>query len=231
MDGKVAAAEGGTLFLDDVSDLPLAAQGKLLQLLQSREYYPLGGATPVHADVRLIAATNVDLKRAVAERTFREDLFYRLDVLPVRMPTLAERRPDIEELAEFFCAEAVRHHGLPVLELSRSAIRALENAAWPGHIRQLEHVVQAAAIRAVGNNAKQVEREHLFPDVDGEPSDDEERLGLQEATRRFHRRLLCETLDSTEWNVAEAAQRLDVTRSHVYNLIRAFGLKRQRPTR
>lgn len=231
IDGKVAAAEGGTLFLDDVGDLPLGAQGKLLQLLQSREYYPLGASNAVQADVRLIAATNIDLKRAVTERSFREDLFYRLNVLPVRMPALAERRHDIEELAEFFCAEAVRHHRLPSLELSRAAVRALESAEWPGHIRQLSHAVQAAVIRAAGSGASRVDREHLFPDSEAVPEDNGRHLGLQEATRRFHRQLLCDTLESTEWNVAETAQRLEVTRSHVYNLIRAFGLKRQRPAR
>src|SRR5207244_2443100 len=121
---KVAAAEKGTLFLDEIGDLAHPSQAKLLQLLQSRQYYPLGSSRPVPADVRVIAATNVDLDAAVSERRFREDLFYRLQVLPLRMPSLAERRDDIPELAAYFCAAASDRHGLPKLEVSPNAARA-----------------------------------------------------------------------------------------------------------
>ncbi len=132
--GKVAAAEHGTLLVDEIGDLSLGAQAKLLQLLQSKEYYPLGGAKAVRADVRLIVATNTDLQAAVSEHRFREDLFYRLQVLPIRMPSLAERREDVPELAAFFCASTCQRHGLRRVELSGNAIRALEAALWPGNI-------------------------------------------------------------------------------------------------
>jgi Nif-specific regulatory protein len=225
IDGKVAAAERGTLFLDEISELSLAAQAKLLQLLQSKEYYPLGATKAMLADVRLIAATNTDLQRAVGERRFREDLFYRLDVLQVRVPTLAERRGDVAELAAFFCTKATEHHGLPRLELSRSAIRALEAAEWPGNVRQLANTVEAAAIRAAGEGALQLERAHLFP-VRPAASAEPARLTFQEATRRYQAELLQRTLHDSGWNVMETARRLELTRSHVYNLIRAFGLQR-----
>jgi Nif-specific regulatory protein len=228
MDGKVAAAENGTLFLDEVGDLCLAAQAKLLQLLQSKQYYPLGSPKPIQADVRVIAATNTDLQRAVAERRFREDLFYRLQVLPVRVPSLVERREDIPQLAAFFCAGACERHGLPRLALSRNAVRAAENAEWPGNIRQLEHAVEAAVIRAASDGAIEVERTHLFPEP-GEPSlESVEPLTFQQATRHFQTQLLRDTLEETAWNVVETARRLDLARSHVYNLIRAFGLDRKR---
>ncbi|MBI1816310.1 MAG: sigma 54-interacting transcriptional regulator [Deltaproteobacteria bacterium] len=225
IEGKVAAAERGTLFLDEIGDLSLSAQGKLLQLLQSRQYYPLGAAQPLQADVRVIAATNQDLRLAVSERRFREDLFYRLQVLPVRVPTLAERRDDIPELAAYFCATACQRHGLPRLELSRNAIRAAQSAEWPGHVRQLAHAMEAAVIRAAGAGAAQVERAHVFPEAAAEPTTSAP-LTFQETTRRFHERLLRETLEDTGWNVVETARRLDLARSHVYNLIRAFGLQR-----
>ena len=227
LEGKVAAAEHGTLFLDEIGDLSQPSQGKLLHLLQSKQYYPLGSARPVAADVRVIAASNIDLQAAVAERRFREDLFYRLQVVPVRVPSLAERREDIRELAEHFCAEACARHGRPRVVLSRGALRAAESAEWPGNVRQLAHAVEAATIRAAGEGARQVEQSHLFPDSSrsdiGAPS-----ITFQEATRRFQARLLGEALEDAGWNVMEVARRLDLARSHVYNLIRAFGLTRDR---
>src|SRR5512140_2076217 len=130
VEGKVLAAEHGTLFLDEIGDLALPAQAKLLHLIHAKQYYPLGSAKPLRADVRVIAATNVDLESAVAERRFREDLLYRLQVLPVRVPALAERHEDIAELAAHFCAAARERHGLAHLTLSRGAQRAAESAEW-----------------------------------------------------------------------------------------------------
>lgn len=228
MPGKVAAAEKGTLFLDDIGELPLGAQAKLLQVLQSKEYFPLGGTRPVRADVRLIAATNKDLEGEVAGRRFREDLFYRLRVLPIRVPALRERREDIRELAAWFCAQACERHGLPHLALSRNALHAAAAAEWRGNVRELAHAVESAAIRAAGEGAAQVEQAHLFPDQSPPDAEAKEGLTFQEATRHFQAGLLRETLEETGWNVVEAARRLDLARSHVYNLIRAFGLERER---
>ena len=227
IEGKVAGADRGTLFLDEVGELSGPAQAKLLQLLHSKEYYPLGSTKPVRADIRLIAATNLDLERAVAEHKFREDLYYRLHVLPVRLPSLAERREDIALLAMHFSADASRRHGLPQCALSPNAIKALELADWPGNARQLAHVVEAALIRATGERASQVETSHLFPNgkaaaapggADGET--------LQEATRRFQAEHLRKALEVNGWNVIETARRLDLARSQVYKLIHAYGLER-----
>jgi Nif-specific regulatory protein len=226
--GKVAAAEGGTLLLDEIGELPVAAQAKLLQLLQTKQYYPLGASQPETADVRLIATTNVDLDAAVRDGGFREDLFYRLAVLPVRLPSLAERAADTPELARYFCASACEKHGLRRLEVSRSALRAAEAAEWPGNIRQLEHAIEAGAIRAAGAGAQLIEWQHLFPEREASEAPDDEAASLQESTRRFQKELLRKTLEETEWNVSEAARRLDVARSYVYKLITAFGLTRER---
>lgn len=228
IEGKVSAAENGTLFLDEIALLSPTAQPKLLQLLQSKEYYPLGSATPVRANVRLIAATNVDLQQAVAERQFREDLYYRLHVLPVRVPSLAERRDDISELASHQAADACRRNGLPVLPLSRNARRALETAVWPGNIRQLANVLEAAVIRAVADGAEQIERRHVFPEAEVVSDDGDAELTFQEATRRFQRDLVERVLKETNWNVVEAARRLDIARSRLYTLIRSFGFERDR---
>lgn len=244
IEGKVAAAEGGTLFLDEVGELKLSAQSKLLQLLQSREYYPLGATRPVRADVRIIAATNVDLKAAVQRKEFREDLYYRLQVLPIRIPSLTERREDIALLAEHFCTAACRTHGLPDLRLSVDALCAIEAAEWPGNARELAHAVEAAAIRAATDGVAQIERRHVLPGdgvplgVGGAPAASGtafeitpyKGLTFQEATRRFQAELLLAALEETGWNVTEAAARLDLARSHAYKLVRGFGLTRQRST-
>jgi transcriptional regulator with GAF, ATPase, and Fis domain len=226
MEGKVAAAERGTLFLDEIGEIPLSVQAKLLQLLQSKEYFPLGSSKPLRADVRLIAATNTDMRRAVAERRFREDLFYRLHVLPVRVPSLAERRADIAELALFLCSTACKRHSLPALEMSRGALRGAECAEWPGNVRQLANAVEAAAIRAAGEGAAGVELHHLFPDSAADADPASPSLTFQEATRQFQARLLGDALEENGWNIVETARRLDLARSHIYNLIRAFGLQR-----
>jgi Nif-specific regulatory protein len=215
------------LFLDEIGDLAPTSQAKILQLLQSHQYYPLGSARPVTADIRLIAATNVDLTAAVAERRFREDLFYRLQVLPLRLPTLAERRGDIQELAEYFCANACHRHALPKLEISSNAVRAAEVASWPGNVRQLAHAVEAAVIRATADGAQTVEYQHLFPNTPEPAPLGTSGLSFQEMTRRFQARVLQDALDANSWNVAQVAQQVSLARSHLYALIRAFGLKRQ----
>jgi Nif-specific regulatory protein len=227
IEGKVAAAEHGTLFLDEIGEIMTSVQAKLLHLLQSKEYYPLGSPKPVRADVRVIAATNSDLRQAVAERRFREDLYFRLQVVPLRVPSLAERREDIPELAAHFCTQASERYGLPRMELSRNARRALESAQWPGNVRQLEHVIEAAAIRCAGEEAAQIECTHLFPDESVRATEPSRPLTFQEATRQFQEHLLRDTLADTGWNVVEAARRLDLARSSVYNLIRAYGLERR----
>jgi transcriptional regulator with GAF, ATPase, and Fis domain len=238
IEGKVAAAEGGTLFLDEIGELKLSAQSKLLQLLQSKEYYPLGATRPARADVRVIAATNVDLKAAVQRKEFREDLFYRLQVLPIRVPPLSERREDVALLAEHFCAAASSTHGLPSVRLGVDAVCAIEAAEWSGNARELAHAVEAAVIRAASEGLREVERRHLFPTeqtsrepegLSAEPVKVAPYKGLsfQEATRRFQADLLRATLDECGWNVTEAATLLDLARSHAYKLVRAFGLTRR----
>jgi Nif-specific regulatory protein len=229
--GKVAAAEGGTLLLDEIGELPLAAQAKLLHLLQSRDYFPLGSSRPVRADIRIIAATNADLEARVADKRFREDLYFRLHVLPIAMPPLAARRDDLRDLAHAVADRVVAENRLPELELAPSALRSIEVAEWPGNVRQLESVIAAAAIRAAGERSPTITERHLFPrrseGASGAGPDPEApALGFQEATRQFQRSLLARTLEETDWNVSEAARQLDLARSHVYKLIEAFGFER-----
>ena len=226
IDGKVTAAEHGTLFLDEITELPTESQAKLLQLLQSRIYYPLGGTKPVAANVRVIAATNMDVQAAIASRRFREDLYYRLEVLPIRMPTLAERREDIPELARRFIADTCLRHRLPTVTLSPSAIQSLQTADWPGHVRQLAHMIEAAVIRTNGDGAERIEPGHLFPHLSRGTGAAATSVSFQEATRRFQADLLRKNLEESDWSIPETARRLDLSRSSVYKLINVFGFDR-----
>lgn len=225
IEGKVAAAENGTLLLDEIGELSPSSQAKLLQLLQSKTYYPLGSARLRTADARIIAATNVDLEQAVAEKRFREDLFYRLQVLSIRLPTLAERREDTLLLAQFFRERACRTHKLPLVEFSPAALRAIESAEWHGNMRELENAIEGATIRAAAQGLARIETAHVFPE--GTVNRDEGgALSFQQETRRFQGALVAKVLEATDWNVSAAARRLDLTRAHLYNLIKSFDLKR-----
>ena len=146
--GRAEAATGGTLFLDEIGELPLAVQPKLLQLLQTRGFQRVGSAAQQTADIRLIAATNVDLEAAVAAGRFREDLYFRLDVLPIAMPSLSDRRTDLPVLVEALLAKICRENGFADLRASEALLLAIRVSDWPGNIRQLENVLTRAAARA-----------------------------------------------------------------------------------
>jgi Nif-specific regulatory protein len=221
--GKVEAAEGGTLFLDEIAELSPGAQAKLLQLLQSKTYYRLGSSEIRHADVRVVTATNVNLKTAIAEKKFREDLYFRLGVLEARVPSLAERSDDLIPLALVFLKQALERHQLPRKSLSPSAVRALQSAEWPGNVRQLSNRIESATIHAHLRGSDYIEGHDIFPDDPRSPEDTS--ATLQSATRRFQRNHILGVLTSTEWNMHEAARILDVSRSQIYNLVRIHELK------
>jgi two-component system nitrogen regulation response regulator GlnG len=143
--GRFEQAEGGTLFLDEIGDMPLEAQTRLLRVLQSGEFMPVGGRTPIRANLRIIAATHRDLRQLVAQGLFREDLFYRLNVVPIRLPPLRERGEDIPALVQHFLVRA-RQEGLPLKTLEPEAMTRLKSYAWPGNVRELENLVRRLAV-------------------------------------------------------------------------------------
>jgi DNA-binding NtrC family response regulator len=229
VEGKVDAARGGTLFLDEVGEMPFAVQSKLLTFLQSRRYYRLGGAAPIEADVRVIAATNADLPERVRERSFREDLYYRLNVLEVKVPPLRDRPEDVARIAEAVVRHQCEASGLRVA-LSRTAKLALAEATWPGNVRQLENVLQRGWAVALSEGATVIEARHLFPGSDGAPdaANAGESATYEDAMRRFQGRFLREALEESGWNVSETARRVGLARSHLNDLIKAHGLVRAR---
>ena len=226
-EGRVSAAQGGTFFFDEIGELSAAAQSKLLQFLEAKEYTPLGASAARSANVRIIAATNVDLEQAVRERRFRQDLFFRLRVLSIRMPSLAERREDVVLLAESLCANAQRSHKLPALPLSPGALRAIDAFEWRGNVRELANVLQTAAIYAAAEGASAGEASHVFRDVrDSNVPAGAAGPTFREQTRQFQVGIVRRALEASDWNVTATARSLDLTRAHLHNLINAFGLRR-----
>ncbi len=226
MDGKVTAAQGGTLFLDEVGELPLASQAKLLELIHSRQFYRLGSNRKEIADIRIVAATNRDLAAAVRDGGFREDLYFRLAVLPLRLPSLAQRPEDIPSLAGHLLDRCVQRHKLPQLAISPAGVVALTAAEWPGNVRELANSLERAAVLAAADRSATVDPRHLFPGT-AAWTDETEAITFQEATRRFQAQLLERSLEETNWNVSETARRLDLARSYLYDLIKAHGLQRR----
>lgn len=160
--GKIQSASGGTLFLDEISELDITLQAKLLRFLQEHEYSPIGSDKVLKGDVRVIGATNKDLKRCVENGTFREDLFYRLNVIEIRLPALRERKEDIVLLARYFLEEALRLFDMPHKDLSTDAIKALLQYDWPGNVRELQNTIKRASILSKGSL---IERKDLFEEA------------------------------------------------------------------
>jgi Nif-specific regulatory protein len=226
IEGKIDAAQKGTLFLDEVGDMPLSVQAKLLLFLQSRRYSRLGSNTPLDADVRVVAATNLDPQELVAAKRLREDLYYRLNVLGVHIPPLRARRADIEPIAEAIVHGLGERHDRALL-LSRAAKVALAESEWPGNVRQLENALQRGWAVALSEGSPAIEPHHIFserPAPTGQDSDET----YEDATRRFQRSFLEQALARHGWNVTETARRISMARSHLNDLIRAHGLTRRR---
>lgn len=230
-EGRVGAAEGGTLFLDDIGELAATAQAKLLQLLQSRSYFRLGESKLRRADVRILAATNADLDEAVRDQKFREDLLYRLRVLEVRVPALAERAEDVLPLVRHFLTQACARHGFDGIGLSPASLTAVQLAEWPGNVRQLAHAIEAGAVNAVVSESKFIEPEHLFGASESPASLEAQPRSLQTQLHSVRARIVTAALEESDWNVSEAARRLDVARSHLYKLIQAHNIRMPRQQR
>jgi DNA-binding NtrC family response regulator len=174
------------------------------------------------ANIRLIAATNADIPAMIEAKRFREDLFYRLNVVAVRMPSLAERRGDVTLLVDDLLTRIARDHNLPALPPSQRCRLALQVRDWPGSIRELRNELQVALIRAIAEGSPQIETRHLR---DTSPGDDRQPT-FHESTRAFQRDLLRRELDAAAWNVAAVAEHLDLSRAHVYNLINQLAIRR-----
>jgi two-component system, NtrC family, nitrogen regulation response regulator NtrX len=252
--GFFEQAHGGTLFLDEIGDMDLTAQAKVLRALQNGEVVRVGSEHVIHVDVRVLAATNKDLAKAVQAGTFREDLFFRLDVFPIRVPALRERKADIAILAEAFVTGFCKDNGLRVKRIDPTVFDALSRRKWPGNVRELKNVVERAAILASDVGAITIadlpEDPHDSPfDVDDEvddasanqpgasdsipdaestplPQASSDRLTLREYREATERAYIIETLKALDWNISKAAIVLGVERTNLHKKVRSYGIKR-----
>jgi transcriptional regulator with PAS, ATPase and Fis domain len=218
-EGRVEAAAGGTLFLDEIGDMPSSLQAKILRLLQEREFQRVGGRETIRADVRFVCATNRDLSKMVEEGTFREDLFYRVNVFPVTLPPLRERGSDVIALARAFLKKFSHDMGKGIARISREASALLTSYRWPGNIRELENVIERAVILTDGEELEvealpsELRREEP-PGV--EPSDPNRRFLLPPEGIRLEdleKDLLVQALERTKYNQTRAAKLLGLTRA------------------
>ncbi len=225
-EGKFETADGGTLFLDEVGDMSLKTQAKVLRVLQEQVVERLGGRGGVHVDVRVLAATNKDLKQAIEEGQFREDLYFRLNVVPIFVPPLRERRTDIEPLAEHFLAEFARQYGHRVKTLDAAALTVLRSHLWPGNVRELRNVLERLAIMVPGETIGADDLGFLpggrRPNED--PKSSAAALTLQAAREGFERDYIVRALVAQRGNISRTADALGVERSNLYRKMRAFGI-------
>lgn len=218
-EGLFQAANGGTLFLDEIGDMPTSLQVKLLRVLQERQIRPVGSTETIAVDVRVISATHRNLDQAMLEGQFREDLFYRLNVVNLDLPPLSERPEDIPPLARHFVEKAAKRHNPKVKNISSSALQQLAQSSWPGNVRQLENVIEKVTalsttpiISDAAINRALTNQEEIIPN-------------FHEARAEFERRYLAKVLQITEGNVSQAAQIAGRNRTDFYKLLKKHNLE------
>ena len=232
--GKFEAADGGTIFLDEIGDMSLKTQAKVLRVLQEQVVEPVGSRQQIAVDVRVIAATNKDLAAAIRAGEFREDLYFRLNVIPIFVPPLRERREDIPRLAEFFMAGFAQEYGRRPKAFDAEAIDRLQRYDWPGNVRELRNLIERLVIMVPGDTIGADDLSFLRPveaseRSDGEPAG-EPLLPLHEARDRFEREYILRALARQHGNMSRTAEVLGVERSNLYRKMRAFGIMPARRT-
>jgi transcriptional regulator with GAF, ATPase, and Fis domain len=225
--GRFERAHGGTLFLDEVGDMPLAMQAKLLRVLQERELERVGGSETIKIDVRVVAATNRDLRAACEQGDFRADLYDRLNVVPIELPPLRARRDDIELLARQFLELAKAHNGRPGMTLDAGAIRAMTLYSFPGNVRELKNLVERLVILNPDDAITAPDVAHALSTDDKAPRSQLFQPGVpfRVLSEQAERQILEEALAHHEGQMAATARALGLERSHLYKKARALGLR------
>ena len=226
--GKIELADGGTLFLDEIGELPLEMQVKLLRVLQENEVYRIGGTTPKRVNVRVIAATNRNLEKMVEEGTFRSDLFYRLNVVSLPIPSLRERIEDIPELVHYFLYELSIKYQKPIPTISTDAMHVFLEYDWPGNIRELRNIVERVMILAEGGEIKPAELRHFFPKRTPVKKSNAETSLAEEKTMLEKERIEA-ALKKTYGNKSAAAKELGISRATLYQKIKKYGITVEKP--
>jgi DNA-binding NtrC family response regulator len=217
--GRIERSNGGTLFLDEIGDISPATQVLLLRFLQDHCFERVGGERPIEADVRVLAATNRDLRRRVEAGEFRDDLYYRLNVISIHLPLLRERKEDVPLLAAHFLKKYNQKEGKAAFSFSTEAMEALMEYEWPGNVRQLENAISHAVILVQGDV---IRRRHLPRFLRETPA-----ASVSTSLAQNERHLILRVLQESNWNKHDAARRLQVSRSTLYSKIRRYGLEKK----
>jgi DNA-binding NtrC family response regulator len=225
--GKFELADGGTIFLDEIGDMSQNTQAKVLRALEEGKIERVGGNKQIPVDVRVLAATNKNLQEAIKQGTFREDLFHRLNVIPVRVPALRERRDDIPLLVTAFADEICSHNGMAPKKFSDQALSLLQSMEWSGNVRELRNIVERLVIMTPGNL---VEPGHIEKAPTGPPQTGDDMLSrggtFQDFKDRSEAAFIRFQLEANGWNISHTAEVLDIQRSHLYNKMKKYGLTR-----
>lgn len=230
--GTFEQAHGGTLLLDEVADMPLETQGKIVRVLQDQTFERLGGRRRVEVDVRVIASTNRDLEQEMQEGRFRQDLYYRLNVVPLRVPSLRERREDVPNLMAYFLARAAEQAGLPVRQISEDVIAALQVYEWPGNVRQLRNLAEWMLIMAPGDAREPIRIENLPPEISAtapavtrlDKGSEIMNLALREARELFEREYLMAQVNRFGGNISKTAAFVGMERSALHRKLKSLGV-------
>ncbi|UYM83610.2 sigma-54 dependent transcriptional regulator [Leptospira borgpetersenii] len=227
--GKFEAANGGTLFLDEICDMSLSTQAKVLRILQEQRFEKLGSTETITVDVRIIAATNIPVEEAIREGKFREDLYYRLNVIPITIPPLRERTSDIPLLVDYYISKTLEENNLPPKKIESEAISILQNHFWPGNIRELKNVMERLCIMTVSptiaaNDARDALKGFKTANEMVELGD------FRKAKEEFERQYIIKTLQTNEGNVTRTSRVLGIERSHLYRKMKSLNISSDQDT-
>jgi two-component system nitrogen regulation response regulator NtrX len=221
--GRFELADRGTIFLDEIADMSLRTQAKILRILQEHKFERVGGTSTIEVDVRVIAATNKNLEKMIQEGLFREDLYYRLNVIPFHVPPLRERREDIPALAKAFAEEFCAESGARQKTITTRALAALQSYAWPGNVRELRNLIERLVLMTPG---PRVRLEHLPEEVrTGVTPSELQGASLEDARRAFEREFLLERLRVHQWNISRTAESIGIARESLSRKMRQFKVK------
>ncbi|MBN2434312.1 MAG: sigma-54-dependent Fis family transcriptional regulator [Spirochaetes bacterium] len=227
--GKFEAANGGTIFLDEICDMSLSAQAKVLRVLQESEFERVGANETIKVDVRVIAATNVDVQKAIEENLFREDLYYRLNVIPIHVPPLIERTSDIPLLVDHYLRIFSNEHGIGDKSISESGMLFLKSYPWPGNVRQLKNIIERVAIMVPDDTINESDIEKYIESADTfHDLPLTEKSSLKKAKEQFEKEFIIKTLNSLNMNVTMAAKELGIERTNLHRKIKQYNIDTSR---
>lgn len=220
--GRFETADGGTIFFDEIGELSLSMQVSLLRVLQEKNFERVGGSTPIYSDFRLIAATNRDLKEEVAAGRFRADLYYRLNIIPIKVPPLRERKEDIEELSRYFLARYAQEMNRKVNSFDGQVMDAFRRYDWPGNVRELKNIIERLIVLSDDGN---ITFDNLPEEIKGEPGEEKSPGTLRGMTREFEKDFIKKALEHNDGNVSRTAEELGIARKNLYKKLSDYGIK------